>query len=253
MIRTNAKIIENKFISSNGLKMILLAPKIAEIAKAGQFIEIDTAGATLLKKPISIADIDQNHGTITLYYKLIGKGTKALSNLKINSQIDIIGSLGNGFSLPTSAFYAVGGGIGIPPIYFLSKSTKQAGIALLGAKTAAEIILLEEFNQLKNITNVICTTDDGSFGKKGFIISELEEIFKKEKRIVYACGPFPLLKAVAEFCKTEAVECFVCMEAYMACGVGACMGCVIPTISGMQRVCKEGPVFNALDILWDEF
>ena len=253
MKRLDAKIVSNKLISKDIAEMILHVPQISAEIKAGQFVEIDTNGATLLKKPISIADLDPIQKNMTLYYKVIGKGTQALANFPAGSSADIIGALGNGFPLPQEACYIVGGGIGIPPMYLLAKNSKMPIDVFLGARSKDDLILIENFRNINNVKNVTCTTDDGSFGQKGFVISALMKAMQTEKRTVYACGPFPLLKAIAKYCAEENVDCFVCMEAYMGCGVGACMGCVIPTKNGMQRVCKEGPVFSANDIFWDEF
>ncbi len=228
-------------------------PEIAEAARPGQFIEISTKGATLLNKPISIAAVSDNKQMFTLVYKVVGPGTEALSKLEPKEKVKVIGPCGNGFSNVEGKAYAVGGGIGIPPMYFLASEKKASGDfdVILGAGTSDDLVLKTDFENELNIKPVLAT-DDGSEGLEGTVCLPLEEKLKAKPAPVYACGPLPMLAAVSVLCKKYNVPSFVCLEAYMGCGIGVCMGCVVPTVRGMERVCREGPVFLGEDVLWEK-
>ena len=253
MISKTSLVVSHIHLSGNCFQLDLFMPEIAETARPGQFIEISTNGATLLNKPISIAAISKQNKTFSLVYKVVGEGTKALSKLIENDKVKVIGPCGNGFQKVERFVYGVGGGIGIPPIFFLAAennfSTKFD--IILGAGTSDDLVLETDFKNNLEITPII-TTDDGSAGLKGNICLPLEEKLKIKPAPVYACGPMPMLAAISNLCKKYNVPSFVCMEAYMGCGIGVCMGCVIPTVRGFERVCKEGPVFLGKDVIWNE-
>ena len=190
-------------LSGNCFRLDLFMPEIAEAARPGQFVEIATNGATLLNKPISIAAVSKQNKTFSLVYKVIGKGTKALSKLIKNDKVKVIGPCGNGFQKVESFAYGVGGGIGIPPIFFLAAennlSTKNWEI-ILGAGTSDDLALATNFKNDLEISPII-TTDDGSFGLKGNVCLPLEEKLKIKPAPVYACGPMPMLAAISNLCK----------------------------------------------------
>jgi len=250
ILKTKIESVEK--LSGENYQIIFPAGKIAENAKPGQFLEISTAGATLLNKPISISDVDCNRQNLSIVIKVVGAGTRAISNFKYGDEIKIIGPCGNAFPKPEKEAIIVGGGVGIPPLFFLTKSYPETFFTvILGAGAAADIVLEENFRNLKN-TKVFVTTDDGSKGEKGTVIPTLKKILQKKKSKIYSCGPKPMLAAVAKTASENNVDAFVSLEAYMGCGIGVCVGCVVPTVRGPERVCKEGAVFSARDILWDE-
>ncbi len=254
MISKTSLVVSQIQLSENCFRLDLFMPEIAEVARPGQFVEISTNNATLLNKPISIAAVSKQNKTFSLIYKVVGKGTKALSKLIKNDKVKVIGPCGNGFQKVESFAYGVGGGIGIPPIFFLAAenniSTKNWEI-ILGAGTFKDLVLTTDFKTDLEISPII-TTDDGSTGLKGNVCLPLEEKLKIKPAPVYACGPMPMLAAISNLCKNYNVTSHVCMEAYMGCGIGVCMGCVIPTVRGFERVCKEGPVFLGKDVSWDK-
>ena len=239
-------------LSGDNYLLDLYAPEIAKQSLPGQFVEVSTAGSTLLNKPISIASISNDKKSFSIVYKVVGVGTKAISNFTQNQKIKIIGPCGNGFPKPGKQAILVGGGVGIPPLFFLAQSFPDTEFhAVLGAGTKNDLVLKHEFTKLKNI-NVKIATDDGSDGRKGTVIPLLKETLHKENMTVFACGPSAMLSAVAKTCKTVNSCAYVSLEAYMGCGIGVCMGCVIPTIRGLERVCREGPVFGANEIIWEK-
>ena len=239
-------------MSGKNFQISFPANEIAADALPGQFIEISTGGATLLNKPISISDVDCNQQEMSVVIKNIGIGTKAISEFKPGDEIKVIGACGNAFPKPGKEVILVGGGVGIPPLYFTAKYYPESHFTvILGAGTEADLVLENELKTLENV-KLILTTDDGSKGSKGTVIPELKKILAETKNTIYSCGPKPMLAAVAKIGAENKVSVFVSLEAYMGCGIGVCMGCVVPTVRGMERVCKEGPVFSAEDILWEK-
>ncbi len=253
MISKTSLVVSQIQLSENCFLLDLFMPEIADSARSGQFVEISTNDATLLNKPISIAAISKQTKTFSLVYKVVGKGTKALSKLIKNDKVKVVGPCGNGFQKPESFAYGVGGGIGIPPIFFLATENNISinFDIILGAGTSDDLVLETDFKTDLEISPII-TSDDGSTGLKGNVCLPLEKKLKIKPATVYACGPLPMLAAISNLCKKYNVTSHVCMEAYMGCGIGICMGCVVPTIRGFERVCKEGPVFLGEDILWNE-
>lgn len=251
MIHTETQVVENIHIQNDLFFLSVHQEEIAEAAVPGQFAELSTCGATLLNKPLSIAYTTPDKGLCHFVHRVVGPGTRALSQLKEEETIQIIGPCGNGFPVVDSPVYAVGGGSGIPPVAFLSHIYGAHITPVLAARTAS---LLSLENQCEKATGkkTIIATDDGSKGHHGIVTDCLATLLEKEPATIYACGPLPMLLAIAQLAQNYAVDCYACLEAYMGCGIGVCMGCVIPTVRGYERVCKEGPVFNAKDILWNE-
>ena len=248
-----ATVTHQEHLCGDNRRISIQAPAIARTAMPGQFVELSTGGATLLNKPVSIAAVDRQAGTIDLVYKIIGRGTRAISAYRAGETVKLLGPCGTGFSRPHPRACIIGGGIGIPPLLFLATEYQRqtAFTCILGAGTADDLVLLSDFSAIRGAT-VHCATDDGSYGRHGLVIDLLAEAWRDEPLPVYACGPVPMLKSVAANCHEAGVPAYVCLEAYMGCGIGVCMGCVIPTVRGMERVCMEGPVFTADDILWDQ-
>ena len=238
--------------SSNGPATVrALAGGLASSARAGQFIHIDCGEGLLLRRPISVCNIRGDK--LTFVFEVKGEGTRRLSAVLPGQKLDILGPLGNGFSFPDGDILVVGGGIGAPPMLFAAKSAKGRVTAVLGFRDSGGVILKNEFEEACD--RVFITTDDGSFGIHGTVMEPIGELLRGGGfKAVMACGPRPMLSAVAELCERQGVYCQVSLEEYMACGVGACLVCDCATvkgeIAGMSRVCKDGPVFDARDVVW---
>ncbi len=209
---------------------------------SGQFIDIKIDG-NFLRRPISVADY--NTDEITIVYKVVGSGTKKLSELKSGCKLDCLVGLGNGFKIKNvKKPLVIGGGVGIPPLYNLTKkliSDSQNVSVILGFNSRDEMFYKEKFEQ--SGAKVIITTSDGSCGIRGFVTDAINFNYD----YVYACGPIAMLKAINKVLKTNAQ---FSLEERMGCGFGACMGCSINTVSGPKRVCCDGPVFERSELLW---
>ena len=237
------EVLSNEALTDNVFQMIL-AGDTSHITNCGQFVNIQLDGM-FLRRPISVCDYDEN--TLTIIYKVVGKGTEAMSAMKAGTRLDLLTGLGNGYDLTLAGDRPVllGGGVGVPPMYNLAKKLRQAGktvSVILGFNTAAEIFYEEAFRALG--CQVTVTTVDGSYGVKGFVTDALPENYT----YFYTCGPEPMLKAVYRATNTSGQMSF---EERMGCGFGACMGCSCKTITGYKRICKDGPVMKKEEILWE--
>lgn len=245
-------IVEKKCISRDTFSVTIYAPEAAKAARTGQFANIAAPGFTL-RRPISICEFSRSNGTIRFVFEVRGKGTEAISRLNPGDNLDVLGPLGNGFEIPDSArrVVLVGGGIGVPPMLGLAKKLGDRATAILGFRDYSRIILAEEFEKY-GVSTAICT-DDGSVGYNGMVTAPLESTLKNVGAdLVCACGPMPMLNAVAKLCADNDVPCKVSMEQRMGCGVGACVVCSCLTVRNGQehfaRVCKDGPVFDAKEV-----
>ena len=208
----------------------------------GQFVNIRVQGQ-FLRRPISVCNIAD--GILIIIYKVVGVGTEAMSHLPVGTQLDVLTVLGNGYDLSKAgdAPLLVGGGVGVPPMYMLARQLREMGKTvrvILGFNTQDEVFYEEEFRALG--CDVTVTTVDGSHGVKGFVTNALDG----KQSYYYTCGPLPMIKALLQAAGTNGE---VSMEERMGCGFGACMGCTIQTTQGPKRVCKEGPVFAASELL----
>ena len=208
----------------------------------GQFVNIRVAGQ-FLRRPISVCNITD--GVLTIIYKVVGVGTEAMSHLPVGTQLDVLTVLGNGYDLSKAGDepLLVGGGVGVPPMYMLARQLREAGKkvrVILGFNTKDEVFYEEEFRALG--CDVVVTTVDGSHGVKGFVTNALDG----KQSYYYTCGPLPMIKALIQAAGANGE---VSMEERMGCGFGACMGCTIQTTQGPKRVCKEGPVFAAEELI----
>ena len=239
------EIVENKPLTSSVYQMTLRGD-VSAITAPGQFVNILLEGL-YLRRPISVCDLGEN--TLTIVYKAVGKGTKQMAQMQ-SGTLDVLTGLGNGYDLSVSGDKPVllGGGVGVPPMFLLAKKLLAEGKqvrVILGFNTAEEIFYEEEFKKIG--AEVTVTTVDGSYGKKGFVTDALAE---KDYTYFYTCGPEPMLKAVYRASKTSGQMSF---EKRMGCGFGACMGCSCKTITGgYKRICKEGPVMQKEEILWED-
>ena len=216
------------------------------ITRSGQFVNIELEGK-FLRRPISVADYDAT--TITIIYKVVGRGTEQMREMKAGKQLDILTGLGNGFSTDNDAKrpLLVGGGVGVPPMYNLCKRLLTEGkrpTVVVGFNTREEVFYTEEFKALG--VDVYCSTADGSMGTKGFVTDAIREE-GIEFDYLYTCGPLPMLKALYDATDVEAEFSF---EERMGCGFGGCMGCTCKTKYGYKRICKEGPVLKRDEIIW---
>ncbi len=237
------EILSNRPLTDSVYKMVLRGDTSA-ITAPGQFVNIRLDGL-FLRRPISVCDYDEE--TLTILYKVVGKGTSAMADMTAGRHLDILTGLGNGYDLTLSrdAPVLLGGGVGVPPLYNLAKKLVAQGKSvsvILGFNAATECFYEDAFRALGCTVQV--TTVDGSYGKKGFVTDALPEHYT----YFYTCGPEPMLKAVYRATATSGQMSF---EERMGCGFGACMGCSCKTLTGNKRICKEGPVMKKEEILWD--
>ena len=239
------EIVSNEALTDSVYKMVLRGDTSA-ITAPGQFVNIKLEGM-FLRRPISVCDVEGEN--LTIIYKVVGKGTEAMSKMGPGVELDILTGLGNGYDLTVSGDKPVllGGGVGVPPMYKLARELVAAGkqvSVVLGFNTKSEIFYEEEFKALG--CQVTVTTVDGSYGTKGFVTDALKNI---DYTYFYTCGPEPMLKAVYRASNTSGQMSF---EERMGCGFGACMGCSCKTLTGYKRICKEGPVMRKEEILWEK-
>lgn len=236
-------VISNEALTSNVYKMKLKGC-LDDITRPGQFVNIKLDGL-YLRRPISVCDREDD--VLTIIYKVVGKGTGQMSKAKENDVFDVLTGLGNGYDTDLSGErpLLLGGGVGVPPLYGLAKKLISEGkkvSVVLGFNTKSEVFYENEFASLGCVVTV--TTADGSYGKKGFVTDALPESYT----YFYTCGPEPMLKAVYRASKTSGQFSF---EERMGCGFGACMGCSCKTVTGYKRICKDGPVLEKEEILWE--
>lgn len=235
-------ILKNEPLTADVYRMVL-SGDTSDITASGQFVNIKLDGL-FLRRPISVCDRDDQ--TLTLLYKVVGRGTEQLKSMS-EGKLDLLTGLGNGYDLSLSGDrpLLLGGGVGVPPMYLLAKELLAQGkkpAVILGFNTHAEVFYEEEFRALG--CDVVVTTADGSYGKKGFVTDAMTDF---NYTYFYTCGPEPMLRAV---CKTAVTSGQCSFEERMGCGFGACMGCSCKTLTGNKRICKEGPVLTKEEILW---
>ena len=241
---TKFTIIKNERIAKNTYLWVMEGDT-SHITAPGQFVNFKLEGF-YLRRPISVCDCED--GTLTLLYKVVGKGTEQMSAMR-EGCLDILTGLGNGYDLSVAGDHPlfIGGGVGVPPMYMPAKMLRAAGkkvSVILGFNTRDEVFYEDEFRALG--CDVTVTTVDGSYGTKGFVTGPMETM---DYSYFYTCGPEPMLKAVYSASKTGGQFSF---EERMGCGFGACMGCSCKTVTGNKRICREGPVLQKEDILWQK-
>ena len=220
----------------------------------GQFAEIriDGSTTTYLRRPISIHYVDKESNEVWFLVQLVGDGTRQLATVKQGDVVNVVLPLGNGYTMPQTADMKpllVGGGVGTAPMLMLGSELAKMGCRptfLLGARSAKDLLQLDEF---KKLGDVYTTTEDGSMGEKGYV-TQHSMLNGAKFDMIYTCGPKPMMMAVAKYAKANGIECEVSLENTMACGVGACLCCVENTDEGHLCVCKDGPVFNIKKLLW---
>jgi len=262
----NVKVIENKQIAPDIFDLRIHSPSQAAKALAGQFLGIYTGSAAmLLPRPLSICEIDASGGILRVIYRVVGDGTRDIAGVAPGGELRILGPLGNGYDLKNlttenteehGRVAIVGGGLGVPPLLGLAAGVRgalpDAKITVyLGFRDKSQVILVDDF--WKFVDEVVVCTDDGSLGVKGNVI---EAIARNDGfDVAYSCGPYPMLKALAEYAKQSKLPCFVSVEEHMACCVGTCLACAVKvqTDSGAvnKRACYDGPVFDASEVVWE--
>lgn len=226
--------------------------QIAKAAVPGQFIAVYCReGSRLLPRPISICEVDKEKGRLRIVYRVAGKGTEEFSSYKSGIVLEIMGPLGNGYTLKEKKAFLIGGGIGIPPMLELAKNLNCEKEIILGYRNGSEMFLKEE---LEKYGNVSIATDDGSAGVKGNVLDAIRENALTAD-IIYACGPTPMLRAVKAYAEEHGIEAQISLEEKMACGIGACLACVCKSKEvdehshvHNKRICKDGPVFDAREV-----
>ncbi len=248
-------ITENRKLA-RGIYLMKLSGDVSAITAPGKFINIKLDGL-YLRRPISVCDLSED--SVTIIYKVLGHGTKQTTEYPVGKTLDVLTGLGNGYDLdiiPDGTVLLLGGGVGIPPMYYLAKKLLAEGRKIcicLGYNTKDEVFFVDEFKALgaevgtevgtQAEVEVRIATADGSFGTKGFVT----DILPADYSYFCSCGPEPMLKAVYEKTNTDGQMSF---EERMGCGFGACMGCSCKTVTGNKRICKDGPVLRKEDLLW---
>lgn len=257
-----AGIVENAEVAPGFFRMRVSAPELAEAFRPGQFFQLRIGGAGeafFLRRPFAPAE--NTADGFSFFYALVGEGTRAMAGMEPGARVNILAPLGNAYTpLTSGSALLVGGGCGAPSLAPLARLLRANGVRttiVLGARTASALLDHETFACVAD--RLVIATDDGSHGCRGNIVDayrmERENIGAFDR--VYACGPLPMLRAAAGLAKECGVDCEVSLEERMACGFGACMGCVVPVAledggSAFRRVCHDGPVFNASALAWDE-
>lgn len=226
------------------------------VMKPGQFVEVRVDGVpgVFLRRPISVNFVDLERNELWLLVAVVGEGTRQMARLQAGDSVNVVGPLGNGFSGPSGgtaprSVLLIGGGVGVAPLLYQGAALKEAGLEpvfLLGARTAKDLLMVDEF---RKYGEVLVTTEDGSEGERGFV-TQHTVLQQRRFDLIQTCGPTPMMKAVARFAWQQGIECEVSLENMMACGLGACLCCVEKTTEGNLCVCKDGPVFNIKKLLW---
>lgn len=267
---TRARVLAKREVAPRHFALTLANRELAHAARAGQFVHVlphprESEGENswlfdpLLRRAFSI--MDANGDELEVLFRVEGRGTKELARTEVGEWIDLLGPLGNGFSLQKASKSAilVGGGVGVPPMVFTARVLKEKGVEcqmLLGARSATDVLCEDRF------TSLSIATDDGSRGHHGRVGDLLEQALEQAlPDVVFACGPYQMLRAIAQICEAKRVECEVSLEENMPCGIGVCNGCVVPTratdtnllgddYGRFRRICVHGPACDAREIDW---
>ncbi|MBQ0113193.1 MAG: dihydroorotate dehydrogenase electron transfer subunit [Bacteroidales bacterium] len=240
---------DNKVLNPHCFLLKLKSPVSLEDVKQGQFVNVEVKGVQdrILRRPISIHDVDVEEGYLYLVVQKIGKATKELSGVKKGETLSIVFPLGNGFELKGEKPLLIGGGVGTAPLYLLAKQFHRKGIKsnmIIGARTNEQLFLTNRYNAVCNLS---ISTEDGSVGEKGLVTQN--SLMNSDFDVIYTCGPTPMMKAVAMMAQQMGKTCYVSLENRMACGIGACLCCVNENKEGHNVcVCTDGPVFDSKEI-----
>ena len=284
MIQATSSIISNKRITENCWRVVLDSPQISSEVKPGQFIHVKVPNGPLFRRPFSVfrrVPLKGDRLGIEIVYKVIGIGTRVITELRKGDSMSIIGPLGRGFGLDRNkpVQVIVAGGTGAACLFLLAEEISKAGLqlkVLLGAGTRASVLLKKEYAALKG--DVMVSTDDGTYGYRGFVTQLLDKALREgtisTDCVIYSSGPEPMLKALASLCQRYHIPAQVSVERHMMCGIGACLACVckvdpnhisknrevgsshLQFVSGNEfgyaLVCRDGPVFDIDEVIWDD-
>jgi dihydroorotate dehydrogenase electron transfer subunit len=253
MIQMPVIVIENREVSSDIFLMSLESTATAFSAQPGQFLMVLCGEDNLLRRPLGIHQYNKKTGEFSLLYSIVGKGTHWLSRREKGDIIDILGPLGKGFTIypDTKDILLIAGGMGIAPLFFLANEAHQKGYQvtlLIGARNSAQL----PEHALKLPVKTITATEDGSSGRRGMITEYIAEYVDSADQI-FTCGPLPMYRTLNNMPILDNKPTQISLESRMGCGVGVCYGCTVRTSNGLKQVCKDGPVFDLKDIIWDEF
>jgi dihydroorotate dehydrogenase electron transfer subunit len=266
--RLRSHITEHVELTPIARRLTIHEPAIAGSATPGQFVHVLCSSGRsldpLLRRPFSVHDVDPAAGSVSILYEIVGRGTALLAEKRPGETLDLLGPLGEGFSLPTSSgrpILLIAGGIAVAPLHYLARRLAetmgvQRTTILIGARSECLLICVEQFREFGDVR---IATDDGTAGHRGFVtglLSEcIEEMDEENLPLVFACGPMAMLRAVSRITNAHDLKTQVSTEALMACGVGACMSCAIKVRDGdgvkYVRCCKEGPMFYADEVVWE--
>lgn len=241
-------------------RLVLRAPHAAIHALPGQFVHlrIPHFDDHLLRRPFGLYRCNSAAGTIELVYQVLGAGTQQMTSLKVGQKLDIIGPVGRGWSCAPEAknVLLIAGGMGAVPLYPLAEQLKAQGKqvqVVLGAQNADLLVFQKDFETLLGAENIPICTDDGSAGFHGFTTERAAELLKKSSfDAIATCGPHLMQRGVALLARKAGIPCEVSLEERMACGIGACLSCVVETTAGKKRACVDGPVFKADEVIWND-
>ncbi|HEB12505.1 MAG TPA: dihydroorotate dehydrogenase electron transfer subunit [Actinobacteria bacterium] len=255
MYQTISRVVDKQEVAEDIYKLTLYAPQVARNARPGQFVHLQCGEnqSYILRRPFSVHQVI-GVDAFDILVRVVGEGTKWLAARRPKDSIDLIGPLGNGYQVDQELKRAmiVAGGMGVAPLIFLASKLAEHKVKVYTVMGAANRNQLLDFMDLKRLTRKMAvSTDDGSQGHRGLVTDVLaEEIGEADPEVVFACGPRAMLKAVADIAGRFGVSCQVSLEAYMACGVGACLGCVVEAKDSYLKVCADGPVFDTKELGW---
>lgn len=269
LVNERARILGNECVGPHLHVLTLASPLIARAIEPGQFVhmKIPQMSDHILRRPFSVYDRNAEAGTLDILYQVVGFGSEHMTTLEPGQVAELIGPVGHGWQPSANARRAllVAGGVGAAPLFMLCEQLAAAGVsvdAILGAQTAGALVCRERYERVLgadascDCAAVRCSTDDGTFGRAGFCTSLVEEALADATAAgepydyLAVCGPEPLMRIVAGMAAKAGVPCEVSMEKRMACGVGACLSCVVDTVDGKKRACVDGPVFKAEEMSW---
>lgn len=261
LVNEKARIVSNQQVGPRLHLMVVDSPDIAETIEPGQFVhmKVPRMEAHILRRPFSVYARDAQAGTIDILYQVVGFGTDHMTALEVGEECELIGPVGKVWNPPAQGrCLLVGGGVGAAPLFMLCQQIAASDASVdvvLGAQTEQALVCRRRYAELLGVEPA-CATDDGTYGRPGFCTSLVEEALGAAADegspydYVAVCGPEPLMKIVAAQAKRAGVRCEVSMEKRMACGIGACLSCVVDTVDGKKRACVDGPVFDAEKVVW---
>ncbi len=255
-VAESVTVVANERVAAGVGLMVLRAPRVAATVQPGQFVHLrlDAHSETILRRPFSVHRASGEH--IELLYQVLGAGTLLMAEKRAgDTSMDVVGPLGHGWAVPHGIAHAllVAGGLGAAPLGMLAEVLAERGVAVSvaqGAPVAERLVARELFERVARVVDV--ATDDGSAGEHGLVTLPVARLLAAEQfDVAYVCGPEAMQRAVARMLGSANVPCQVSLERLMACGIGACLSCVVSTTGGLKRACVDGPVFNAEEVVWD--